>query len=487
MLAWAVTIVALFIVTVATLVGPLADRRLVQPELMFSLITVAGVVCMIAATTVIAIADRRDMAEIGLLGTVLLAASVLPLARGLVTPGVLYDTADAFRNASFLTMPIAVAVGAPLLVPASPFGRWAARRWRSWTLISLVGVFGAAMVVVYLPNVMEAPGAHSGLTIAVSSVLALSFVSISRRQMHLYELGRRRANLVAALSIVFLAMLSLAPLSNGADTVGSWWIQLVGTFGVLGACVGLAVTQRLSPSANGVLAPILTRDPLVAFELGLSPTVHAFVSEIEVKDEITRDHVIRTGELAMRVGERYRMSGADLRNLGMAAMLHDVGKVHVPDEILKKPARLTAEEYEVMKLHPVDGEAMLAADPALASAARIVRSHHERFDGAGYPDGLVGRDIPLASRIIAVCDAFDAMTNDRQYRKAMGMQMAFAILREHSGSQWDERVVEQVMAVVATMPSADAFDAVGRSSDADFAGMIPADIRELLVAVDAEI
>jgi HD-GYP domain-containing protein (c-di-GMP phosphodiesterase class II) len=305
--------------------------------------------------------------------------------------------------------------------------------------------------------------------------------------MHLYELGRRRANLVAALSIVLLAMLSLAPLSTGADTVGSWWIHLVGTFGVLGACVGLAVTQRMSPSANGVLAPILTRDPLVAFELGLSPTVHLFVSEIEVKDEITRDHVIRTGELAMRVGERYRMSGADLRNLGMAAMLHDVGKVRVPDEILKKPARLTADEYEVMKLHPVDGEAMLAADPALASAARIVRSHHERFDGRGYPDGLVGRDIPLASRIIAVCDAFDAMTNDRQYRKAMGMQMAFAILREHSGSQWDERVVEQVMAVVATMPSAAAFDAVGRMNEADFARMIPADISELLVAVDAEI
>jgi HD-GYP domain-containing protein (c-di-GMP phosphodiesterase class II) len=168
-------------------------------------------------------------------------------------------------------------------------------------------------------------------------------------------------------------------------------------------------------------------------------------------------------------------------------MLHDVGKVHVPDEILKKPSRLTAEEYEVMKLHPVDGEAMLAADPALASAARIVRSHHERFDGAGYPDGLVGRDIPLASRIIAVCDAFDAMTNDRQYRKAMGMQMAFAILREHSGSQWDERVVEQVMAVVATMPSADAFGAVGRASQADFGEMIPDDIRDLLVAVDAEI
>jgi HD-GYP domain-containing protein (c-di-GMP phosphodiesterase class II) len=167
-------------------------------------------------------------------------------------------------------------------------------------------------------------------------------------------------------------------------------------------------------------------------------------------------------------------------------MLHDVGKIRVPDAILKKPARLTAAEYEVMKRHPLDGEAMLLVEPALVHAARIVRSHHERFDGGGYPDGLVGREIPLASRIIAVCDALDAMTHDRQYRAAMPLNMAFAILREHAGSQWDEQVVEQVMAVVPSMPTVGAFDQVGRDDDLERTS-IPDDVGALLIAVDAEI
>ncbi len=189
----------------------------------------------------------------------------------------------------------------------------------------------------------------------------------------------------------------------------------------------------------------------------------------------------------MRVGERFRLSNAELRDLGLAAMLHDVGKVNIPDSILKKPARLTDAEYEVMKRHPADGEAMLRDESNLAAAATIVRSHHERFDGRGYPDGLAGRDIPLASRIIAACDAVDAMTHDRQYRVALALPMAFAILREHAGSQWDEAVVDQVIAVVATLPKVDAFAAVGGAPGDLDGARIPDDIGDLLVAVDAEI
>jgi len=294
------------------------------------------------------------------------------------------------------------------------------------------------------------------------------------------------ANLIASVSLLLIAVMGLAPLMATPYSAGFWWAHVAGAIGVIGTCFALAATRRLSESAQSLLSPILTRDPLAAFELGLSEIVHRFVADLEVKDEMTRDHVVRTGELAMRVGERFRMSTSDLRDLGLAAMLHDVGKVNVPDEILKKPARLTAEEYEVMKLHPVDGEAMLASEPALAAAARIVRSHHERFDGAGYPDGMVGREIPLPSRIIAVCDALDAMTHDRQYRRAMPLNMAFAVLREHSGSQWDEQVVEQVMAVVPSMPVVNAFDQVGRDDDLERTS-IPDDISELLAIVDAEI
>ena len=485
-LRWGLMATGMAAATIATMVGPLASHQWVHARGLFSLMTVAALTCVLAATVVIALADRREMAEVGLLGTMLMAASVMPLVHGLVTPDVLFDETEAFRTTAFLALPIALLGGLPLFAPHSAFGRWAARHWRDWTLLSLLAVFIVASVVVFFPDLIVAPGPRDWFMIVVTAAVVAACAALSMRQKRLYDLGHLPANLVASVSLLAIAVMGVGPLVVDPYTTGFWWTHVVGALGVIGACLAFAASQRLSPSAREVLAPILTRDPLVAFELGLSPVVHRFVGDLATKDVITRDHVIRTSELAMQVGERFRLSAPELRDLGLAAMLHDVGKVNVPDAILKKPARLTAAEYDLMKSHTVDGESMLAADPALASAARIVRSHHERFDGAGYPDGLVGREIPLASRIIAVCDALDAMTHDRQYRRAMPLNMAFAILREHAGSQWDEQVVEQVMAAVPSMPMVNAFDRVGRDDDLERTS-IPDDISELLLVVDAEI
>lgn len=487
---WYVAAAVLAVVSAVTALGPFGDRVWEQPKLLFSVVTVAAATCVIGATIVIALADRREMAEIGLLGTTLMAASVLPLVHGLVTPGVLYDETAAFRTSAFLTLPVAVALATPLLLPSSAFGRWAAQRWRDWTLLSLVGVFVLASALVFFPDAIPAPAPGSAATLVVSVTMLAAFVVLSRRQLRYFQLGRRGANLVASLSLLLLAVTALLPLVDTNYGVTFWWLHVAGALGVLGVCVGLAVSRFMSRSAQDLLAPVLARDPLVAFELGLSPTVHRFVADLELKDQMTRDHVVRTGELALRVGERFRLSGSELRDLALAAMLHDVGKLYTPDEILKKPASLTTAEYEVIKLHPVHGEEMLAAEPALARAARIVRHHHERMDGRGYPDGLVGQQIPLASRIIAACDALDAMTHDRQYRRAMPIRLAFAILREHAGSQWDPAVVEQVIAVLPTMPTVSGLDEVGRRAAA--VDRVPSDISEidvseLLVTVDAEI
>lgn len=486
---WLVTTSALLAITLLTLFGPLNNQLWEQPQLLFSLVVVASGVGLIAATIVIALADRREMAEIGLLGAALMAASVMPLVHGLVTPEVLYDGTDAFLAATFLSLPVTVLVALPLLLPRSAFGRWAARHWRDWTLLSLVGMFVLGSVLVFFPDAIAAPGPTDPLTIVVSVAMMVALLSLSLRQARFYELGRQRSNLIASTSLTLLAISALLPLSADPYSPGFWWMHLTGALGVLGACIGMGVSQRMSHSAQGILAPVLARDPLAAFELGLSPIVHDFVSDLELKDQMTRDHVVRTGELAMRVGERFRLSATEVRQLGLAALLHDVGKVEVPSEILQKPGRLTVAEYEVVKLHSIDGERMLRAEPTLESTAHIVRSHHERVDGAGYPDGLAGREIPLASRIIAVCDALDAMTHDRQYRKAMPIKMAFAILREHAGSQWDQAVVEQVIAVLPTMPLIASLDEVGRMSDdvAEFEHITPEDISELLVSVDVEI
>lgn len=484
-IVWLVAALGLAAISV---VGSLGDRTWESPDLLFALTSVSAVVSVIGATVAIALADRRKLAEIGLLGTALMAASILPLVHGITTPGVVFDETGAFRASWFYTLPLAVVLGAPLLAPRSGFGRWASRRWRDWSLLSLVVVFIVAVVMLFAPDAIPAPGPRSPITIVVSVLMAAVFVVWSRRQLAYYGLGRRPSNLVASVSLLLLGLTAFLNMSGTSYSFGFWWFHVAGGLGVFGALFGLIVMKWRSASALDILAPLLARDPLVAFELGLSPTVHRFVADLELKDEVTRDHVIRTGELALRVGERYGLSGHRMRLLGLAAMLHDVGKLRTPDEILKKPAALDADEYDVIKLHPVHGEEMFRAEPSLAEAAHIVRHHHERMDGRGYPDGLVGRQIPLESRIIAACDAWDAMTNDRPYRNAMPARVATAIFREHAGSQWDPEVIDRVIATVASVQPTGRLNRVGRPSAADTeVDLDTIDVEGLLAAVDAEI
>jgi HD-GYP domain-containing protein (c-di-GMP phosphodiesterase class II) len=150
----------------------------------------------------------------------------------------------------------------------------------------------------------------------------------------------------------------------------------------------------------------------------------------------------------MAVGERLGVGPADLQVLGLGALLHDLGKLTLPDDILNKPDRLTTAEFEVVKGHAAAGEALVRTSTVLSAIGPIVRGHHERLDGRGYPDGLAGDEIPLAARIVSVCDAFDAMAQTRQYRQGMGADKAISILREHAGAQWDAQVVEALVHVV---------------------------------------
>jgi HD-GYP domain-containing protein (c-di-GMP phosphodiesterase class II) len=154
--------------------------------------------------------------------------------------------------------------------------------------------------------------------------------------------------------------------------------------------------------------------------------------------------------LSLAVGDELGIDGRDRRNLEFAALLHDVGKINVPDAILNKPGALTDEEFEVIKRHPADGQQMLERiGGVLADVGVIVRHHHERWDGRGYPDRIAGDAIPLPARIICACDAFSAMTTDRSYRRAMAQPTALAELLDCAGSQFDPAVVDAILAVCA--------------------------------------
>jgi putative nucleotidyltransferase with HDIG domain len=177
------------------------------------------------------------------------------------------------------------------------------------------------------------------------------------------------------------------------------------------------------------------------FQVPADAELDALMAAISHVDEETARHSDRVSRLALRVGRTLGVAGAELVKLELAARLHDIGKIRVPRGLLQKPAALTRAELELIRLHSLWGAEMIAGITGLETVALIVRSHHERFDGHGYPDGLAGERIPIASRIIAACDAYHAMTSDRPYRRALPRAAALRELRRCSGSQFDPRAV----------------------------------------------
>jgi HD-GYP domain-containing protein (c-di-GMP phosphodiesterase class II) len=170
---------------------------------------------------------------------------------------------------------------------------------------------------------------------------------------------------------------------------------------------------------------------------------------VESDDAYTGSHSRDVVELAVGVGQHMRLDEETLRDLEFAALLHDVGKIAVPKEIINKPGKLTATEWEIMKRHTIDGQRMLEnVGGVLARVGGIVRASHEDYDGAGYPDGLSGDEIPIEARICSACDAFSAMTTDRPYRTAMPIADALAELRRCSGTQFDPTVVATLVRLV---------------------------------------
>jgi HD-GYP domain-containing protein (c-di-GMP phosphodiesterase class II) len=188
---------------------------------------------------------------------------------------------------------------------------------------------------------------------------------------------------------------------------------------------------------------------------------------VEEDDAYTGDHSRGVLSLALRVSDQLGLDARQRRDLEFAALLHDVGKVAIPNEILHKAGPLTQEEMALMRTHTLEGHRILGRfGGVLGEVGRIVRACHERWDGAGYPDGLAGERIPLAARIIFACDAFNAMTTDRSYRDARSLDEALSELRANAGTQFDPRVVEVVARVVGPAPAATAGEAASARDQA---------------------
>ncbi len=175
------------------------------------------------------------------------------------------------------------------------------------------------------------------------------------------------------------------------------------------------------------------------------PMLNALVTAVDNKDRYTRRHSEDVLTYSLQIAEQFKLDAATQRTIQIAALLHDVGKIGVPDRVLRKPSKLTDDEYEAIQQHPLMGAVIVGAIPGFEETLDAVRHHHERWDGGGYPFGLRGKETPFLARIVSVADAFSAMTTDRPYRKGMEQGKALGILEDGAGTQWDPDCVQALL------------------------------------------
>jgi diguanylate cyclase (GGDEF)-like protein/putative nucleotidyltransferase with HDIG domain len=235
---------------------------------------------------------------------------------------------------------------------------------------------------------------------------------------------------------------------DASDIPGAGFITV--SAGVATHRSGTTIERLLAAAARGLdqaRADGGARTAARPAESGVNPfraqahVIEALATALVERDRYTGEHSAFVVDMARTVAASIGLDEVEVERVGHAALLHDIGKVGMPDRVLHKRGPLVSEEWDVMREHPVIGERILRSIPGMGSVARIVRHEHERFDGTGYPDRLAGEEIPLGSRIILACDAYHAMTSDRPYRAGMGHDHAVAELVRCAGSQFDPRIV----------------------------------------------
>ncbi len=235
---------------------------------------------------------------------------------------------------------------------------------------------------------------------------------------------------------------------DGSDIPGAGFITV--SAGVATHRAGTTIERLLAAAARGLdraRADGGARAAARPAEGSINPfraqahVIEALATALVERDRYTGEHSAFVVEMAKTVAAALGLDEVEVERVGHAALLHDIGKVGMPDRVLHKPGPLAGDEWDVMREHPVIGERILRAIPGMGCVARIVRHEHERFDGTGYPDRLAGEEIPLGSRIILACDAYHAMTSDRPYRAGMAHDHAIGELVRCAGSQFDPRIV----------------------------------------------
>ena len=279
---------------------------------------------------------------------------------------------------------------------------------------------------------------------SVASVAVACFAFAAVRFFESYRLAQLPLQAAMAFGMVLLIEAQIFMLQGRLWHLSWWSYHATMLCGFLVCVVGLLRQYKLTGDLGVVVEGLFLRQQVNGLRAGDPRALGALGAAVAAKDSETAGHIERVGELSVNLGRRLELADDRIELLRIAGRLHDIGKIGVPNNILRKPGPLTREEFDVIKLHTTRGWRLADRSQMLAHVAPIIRAHHERMDGSGYPDGLLAEFIPFEARIIAVADVWDALTCDRPYRKAMDWEQAAAILERDAGPHLDPRCVQAI-------------------------------------------
>jgi HD-GYP domain-containing protein (c-di-GMP phosphodiesterase class II) len=412
----------------------------------------AGVTAAAATAAAIALtvagARNRDGRTV-MIGTAFSVMASLLVVHGVATPGFLVEMNGVVSFSGGATLPVG---GALLVLATLP----SLRRPRAVSLLVALQVFLVAGVVTLGAVGMLVPSSVPGVPEPRSdAAFAALFIGLALyglvgyRALRTFLLTRRAADAAVFVGIVWLSAALVAALTLGYWNLG-WWIghvlEVVG-IGIVG--VPVAFDLHRSAQSRPLLGDLRAAELVMAEEGYLGSQVRALTVSLAEKDVSTEEHTRRVALRAVQVGEELRLPPAKLRTLAVGGLLHDMGKLSVPAEILGKPGALSDEEFSVIKRHPEWGERLLRELGGFSPGVRmLVLNHHERLDGSGYPRGLRGKQLDLETRILCVCDVYDALVSPRVYRPPWSHAQAMELLRAESEVTFDERCVSALQRVL---------------------------------------
>jgi HD-GYP domain-containing protein (c-di-GMP phosphodiesterase class II) len=411
-----------------------------------------GVSALVATAAAVAVtwygARRSDVRTVVVGGGFSLMAALLAV-HGLTTPGVLVGANGVIAVSGAATLPVGGCVMALSALPQFASARSIPRVLAVQVALA-VAIVAFSAVGIADPSVVPSVPAPKSLPALLLFALGLVvYGALAVRATNTFLLTRRGADFAVVLGIVLLACSLYGALVLSFMQLG-WWLGHVFEFvGIAVVGASLVFDLRRGRHSRALVGNLRAAELVAEEEAFLGARVRALMVRLAAKDVSTEEHTRRVAMLAVQVGERLGLPPGRLRTLAIGGLLHDIGKLSVPDAVLQKPGPLDEDEYDVIKQHPERGRELLGELGGFdASVGRLVLDHHERLDGSGYPRGISGSALDLPTRILAACDVYDALVSARPYRPAWSREQALALLRDESGVSFDMRCVDALERIV---------------------------------------